>query len=87
MLCNKLDGSYTLQKLLDTRWSARADAVLALKCGYENIKKTLDEISNSTTQQKIVVIEAKSLLKKMNEYETAIMTVLWNKILQSILLM
>ena len=71
-----MDGSYTLKKLSDTRWSARPDAVLALKCGYENINEALDEISNSTTQQKIVVIEAKSLLKKMNEYETAIMTVL-----------
>ena len=31
-----------------------------------------------------MVIEAKSLLKKMNDYETAVMTVLWNKILQRI---
>ena len=46
------------------RWSMKADAVLALKIGYNNIKEALSEVSNSNFETKITVIKAKFLLKK-----------------------
>ena len=73
---------FTLKKLSTTRWSARADAVKALKCGYSGIKNALSIISASTSEKKVTVVEANSLLKKMKKFETVLMTVAWNTIMQ-----
>ena len=62
----------------------KADAVLALKIGYNNIKAALSEILNSNFEKKITVMEAKSLFKKMRKYDTGLMTVIWNTILQRV---
>lgn len=76
--------SVSLKRVSDTRWSARADAVLAIKLGFAHIKEALNEICNAEEEKQVTIVEATSLLKKMEKYETALMTVIWNTILQRI---
>jgi hypothetical protein len=78
------EHSVSVKRISDTRWSARADAVLAVKQGYNSIKEALNEICDSKEEKKATVLEANSLRKKMNKYEIVLMTVIWNKILQRI---
>lgn len=73
-----------VKKLSDTRWSARADAVFALYKSYHDIKGALIEMGDNVEQKSVSRVEAKSLAKKMDLYETALMTVMWNKLLQRI---
>lgn len=71
-----------VKQLSDTRWSARADAVSALRKTYSEIRQALIEISECETEKLLAKIEAKSLAKKFDTYEIAFMTVLWDRILQ-----
>lgn len=75
-------NSVTVKRVCNTRWSARADAVLALKLGFTHIKQALTEICKPEEEKKGTIVEASSLLKKMDKYKTALMTVIWNTILQ-----
>lgn len=70
-----------LKRISDTRWSARADAVLALKSGYHKIKETLKNISTSPDEKLICRLEASKLANKFDDYETALLTTVWSKIL------
>jgi hypothetical protein len=74
----------TVKIVSATRWSARADAVFALYKSYDRIKTALMQVGEDPNQKPIVKIEAKALVKKMDLYETALITVLWNKLLQRI---
>ena len=87
VLCKKLEKcehAVSVKRVSDTRWSARADAVRAIKLGYTHIKEALAEICDSKEEKKTTIVEATSLMKKMEKYETALMTVIWNTILQRI---
>ena len=64
---NKCEHNLTIKRVIDTRWSAKADAVLALNIGYNNIKWALSEVSNSNFQEKITVMKEKLLLKKLEQ--------------------
>ena len=66
------ENSLSVKKVSDTRWSARADAVLALKKSYKEIKAALSDAS----QKPVAKAEAKALVKKLERYEIALMTVL-----------
>lgn len=72
----------SIKRVSGTRWSSRADAVSALKSNYLCIKEALNQISISENEKPITKLEAKQLGAKFEEYETAILTVLWDKILQ-----
>lgn len=76
------NSAHTIKRVSDTRWSARADAVLALRTNYMEVKDALTEISNDENQKSLAKLESKALLKKMEKYDTALMTVLWNTVLQ-----
>lgn len=71
-----------VKRLSDTRWSARADAVLALKKGYAEIQNALLEIHASEHENPTVKAEALGLAKKLASYETAVVTILWNRLLE-----
>ena len=73
-----------MKRVSDTRWSARADSVLALKKSYIEIKAALSDASKNATQKPVAKAEAKALVKQMERYEIALMTVLWNMLLQRI---
>lgn len=71
-----------VKRLSDTRWSARADAVLALKRGYAEIQNALLEIHSSENEKPTVKAEAKGLARMLASYETTAMTVLWSRLLE-----
>jgi hypothetical protein len=70
------------KSLSATRWSARADANLALRRNFAAIRTVLETISASADRTAMTRNEASSLAKKMNELEVAVMCVFWNSILQ-----
>ncbi|CAM5143918.1 unnamed protein product [Eretmochelys imbricata] len=74
----------TVKRICDTRWSARADAVLALKMSYDDIKKTLLVRATSNSEKTHAKTEAKSLAEKFERYNIAVFTLLWNRLLQRI---
>ena len=78
------ENSLSVKKVSDTRWSARADAVLALKKSYKEIKAALSDASANASQKPVAKAEAKALVKILERYEIALMTVLWNSLLQRI---
>ena len=77
-------GVLVLKKLSNTRLSARSDAVLALKEGYKYVKEVLIKIYNNESEKKIIINEAKKLANILDQYDTTLITVLWNRILQRI---
>lgn len=82
--CLKDTKSKNIKRLCDTRWSARSDAVSALKLNYKYIKDALSELSRSEYEKPIGKIEAKKLSQNFDNYEIALLTVLWDKLLQRI---
>ena len=72
----------TIKKVSDTRWSARADAVFALHQNYIGIQEALLQAAEDRDQKASVRNEANALANKMDLFETALMTVLWDTILQ-----
>ncbi|GBN09095.1 hypothetical protein AVEN_61178-1 [Araneus ventricosus] len=63
---------------------ARADAVAALNLNYKEIQKSLIEIGEHANEKPVYKLEAKSLARKFDECETALLTVIWDKLLQRI---
>lgn len=64
-----------------TRWSARADATKCLFVHYKDIKNALIAISADDRHKIEARTEAHGLAKKMEQFETALMTVIWHTIL------
>ena len=82
LLDNMQKKVHVLQSLPKTRWSARSDACRAIVDNYSEAQKTLIDIAESGRQPPSAANEAKALAKKLNQFETAIMCVVWNDILQ-----
>jgi len=71
----------SMKNVSNTRWLARADAVFALNKSYTNIKKALTQVGEDHEQKPIVRAEVKALAKKLDSYDIALMSVMWNKLL------
>lgn len=87
VLKRKMDSENVLKvkvpkNLSQTRWSARADACLALKGAYSVYKLALDELRAETTQPPKSRAEATGLIRKMEKLETAVLTVVWSAVLE-----
>jgi hypothetical protein len=65
-----------VKKISDTRCSERADTILAMKEGYDEIKNALLDIAAAENEKPLAKFEAKSLVKKFEKYENAVLTVL-----------
>lgn len=74
----------TLKSLSNTRWSAEADATRALRKCYCVIRNLLYNISEDENESPATCHEAKNLYLQLNKLETALMTVIWDTILQRI---
>lgn len=74
----------TVKRLFTTRWSARADAVLAIKNNMTEVKNVLLTLSEDDHQKVLVKIEARALAEKIDRFETCLITVIWDKLLQRI---
>ena len=68
----------------DRRWSARSDAMRALFKNYSEIKQSLISIAEHPGQTPSAIQEAKSLAKKLDTFETALMCTIWNDLLQNL---
>ncbi|XP_065650616.1 zinc finger MYM-type protein 1-like [Hydra vulgaris] len=73
---------FVLQSLSETRWSSRSDATRAFYANYLQIRQALCEVTNSKHQPSAAVHEAKSLVKHLDYFETALMCVIWIDLLQ-----
>lgn len=75
-------GQHKVVKCLsDTRWSARADAVSALKGGYNEIVEALDTIANDMNEHAETKNEAMGLSNRLQTLEKVVLTELWAAIL------
>ena len=70
-----------VKSLSQTRWCARADAVKSLCMGYAKIKAALTKLSDEKAQAIVTRQEANNLCNKMNEFDTAVMTVIWHTLM------
>ncbi|CAG5030257.1 unnamed protein product [Parnassius apollo] len=73
-----------VKSLSATRWSARADAIIALFTGHTDITKALDDLSKDDTQSNETRLEAKTILKQITKFENVFITVVWHEILTRI---
>lgn len=78
--CLSSQSRFVVKSLSAIRWSARANAVKALK-NYANIKTLLFEMSSNSLLAFACQNEARTLSTKMNHFETSLMLVIWDHIL------
>ncbi|XP_065645496.1 uncharacterized protein LOC136075971 [Hydra vulgaris] len=76
------ENVFVLQSLSETRWSSRSDSTKAFYANYLQIRQALCEVTNSKHQPPAAVHEAKSLVKHLHYFETALMCVIWKDLLQ-----
>ncbi|XP_068203911.1 zinc finger MYM-type protein 1-like [Palaemon carinicauda] len=68
--------------LVDTRWSARADAVAALSRAHKENIIVLEEFSSDLNQPAETRAEASGLLKGLKKLETVILLEVWDTVLE-----
>lgn len=73
-----------IKSLSSTRWSAEADATRALRKGYILIRNLLYNISEDENESPTTRLEARNLHSKFSKFETALLAVIWDTILQRI---
>lgn len=73
--------SHTIKSLSTTRWSARADACLALSESWAEIINALLFIEDDDNQKPICKCEARGIRIKLQRLETAFMAVFWGFLL------
>ena len=73
-----------LKSLSETLWSARHDAIKALKQHYIQILKSLQNIAEDNEQNTDTINESKNIACKLLELETCILCLFWNDILERI---
>jgi hypothetical protein len=73
----KWDSTRTLlpKRLSETRRSARADALRSLEQNYKSFRLVLIKLSNDDEQSGETRRGASALVKKLNKFETAFMTI------------
>lgn len=72
----------TLKSLSETRWEAHFKSVNSIFLNYKEICIVLDEYANNLSESGDTRHEASALLNKLEEFEFAIMLILWNEILE-----
>ncbi|XP_042228056.1 zinc finger MYM-type protein 1-like [Homarus americanus] len=77
-------NAYAVHSMSETRWSARSDAVSALFLNYSEIRQSLINVAEFTGQPPSAAHEAKSLVKKLDAFETALICIIWNDLLKKI---
>ena len=73
-----------IKNLCHTRWSARHESVKSLLINYSEILTALQTIQDDCTREAVARHKAKSLLSKLYKLETAILTTLWQLLLERI---
>lgn len=74
--------SFTLKSCSSTRWCADAQAVKSLRKNYTSVLQTLTSLSTDNEQNASTILEASSLHKKLQKFETVLNIVVWDTLLQ-----
>lgn len=77
-----LKGLPVNKALSDTRWSARYDAVRAIKKGYNENISALEELATDENLPRDSRLEAEGFLKKLQQLEVAILLEIWDAVLE-----
>ena len=77
-----MEGDLVVKNLGQTRWSACADAIRALKNGFSKIKHALETIEEATSLKADTRRESEGLLRKMDQLEYGIHIELWSTIME-----
>ena len=72
----------TVKSLSNTRWSARSDATTALKENFIELRQLLQDFTLDDNETNETKSDSSYLKKSMDALETAVLCVLWHKILQ-----
>lgn len=72
----------SLKNLSKTRWSAHHEAVRALKLGYSRIINVLKDIFQESREKAECKSEAKNLYLALVTLETAVLTIVWDEVLE-----
>ena len=72
----------TVKSLSNTRWSARLDATTALKENFAELRQLSQDFTLDDNETNETKLDSFFLKKSMDALETAIICVLWHKILQ-----
>jgi len=81
VLTTALGPRLVVKRLIDTRWSARRDAVHALFEGYNEVKEALNKLADDREQTTETRLEASTHCKTLDKLETAILLAFWHDIL------
>ncbi|GCB81770.1 hypothetical protein scyTo_0021884, partial [Scyliorhinus torazame] len=73
---------FSLKSLSVTRWSSHYEAVRAIKNGYMGILQTLKHIFEDSEEKLECKQDAKNLYHKLVKLEYAILTVVWEEVLE-----
>lgn len=73
-----------IKPLSDTRWSATADALRALKISQHELKDGLEELNKDDTQTPATQITAAGFLKTLGYLQNTLLTVIWDEILERV---
>lgn len=79
---NLKDGALVPKCLSETRWSARHEACKSLAMNYNEIRETLTQIFADNEEVPNIRHEAQVLSSKLDNLETAILTLLWKDIME-----
>lgn len=71
-----------MKSLSNTRWSAHADSVKSIHQNYNKLMEALLTINESESFETKARAEAGNLLSKMETFEFALQTIMWDQILQ-----
>ena len=72
----------TVKSLSNTRWLTRTDATTALKQNFVELRQLLQNFTLDDNETNETKSDSSYLKKSMNSLKTAILRVLWHKILQ-----
>ena len=79
-----IDNSLVVKRIMETRWSARSDAVRALTSAYCGHVSLLNALSADTDETNECRRDSAGLATNLRKLETGILVVTWNELLKRI---
>jgi hypothetical protein len=77
------ENTGVVKPLSDTRCSARNDSTNALFVNYSEIRQAFSDVVESERQPPAAIHEARSVMNKLDRFETALVCVIWKYLLQN----
>jgi hypothetical protein len=78
------ETNITLKRISDTRWSTRADGILAVRMNFFAIIEALFTLCNDSNEKPLTELETKKLYDFFEDFETTLILFIWHSILQQL---